>query len=282
MMTKEITIKCQDCGKVIQKEEIEIPCAGCGSLKRQYVAIKSTRLVLKPLQSSEHRRKITFNVLRGIIIITAIAACILATIFPHNRDLVFWTFLGFNILVLIIASIVTSKNSKVKTKLIKDTVGIKVKLGRMDYWIDILKPGATIFLFAFATLYVLLTIVNTTISKPIDFVVVSATLGGLVLAAGAFQSINKPLKERLFQIARLFILATFLLLVFYIMYTVLSSASPDFNPTNYANIDYKWVINEIIFVIAVIGLFGGTYSFSKAIIDLVASLGKDELRVIIE
>lgn len=218
--------------------------------------------------------------LTSLIVLSALASYILTIIFPIETTLIFWIYTGFNIILLIVAIILSTISLNLKKDLVKDIVEIKFNYKSLDDWIEVLKPGAILLLFSFTSAYILLESARK-LTPAVDFVMLPATLGGLTLAASAFQNISERLKNPLLQIAKLFILATFFTLLFYIAY-VLLSATPDFNPNHYTNIDYRWIANEIIFYIVVIGLFGGAYTFSKAIVDLVALLRKDTWWIIIE
>lgn len=133
-------------------------------------------------------------------------------------------------------------------------------------------------LFIGIILYSILNIVGEIPSAlNLNLVIVSATLGGLVLAAALF--IKRPSSEQssddtqhdLLGIAKEFILSTALLLFFYLFWGVaqLLDVAP-------CSIEVSWIGlgRALTFWIAAVGLFGGAFIFSNAMINLIVLLKK--------
>jgi hypothetical protein len=102
---------------------------------------------------------------------------------------------------------------------------------------------------------------------------ISATFGGLVLAAASFQE-KDDFRNQLFQVAKKFILATVLLIIFFVTYKIFDSIK--FDPSKFEP-SWDWLTKEIVFFAFIVcGMFGGVYSFSIAVIDLLDLLRKNQ------
>ena len=140
-------------------------------------------------------------------------------------------------------------------------------------WINILESIATPFaliLSLFVVLYLLFDILGKVPEAlHINLVMVSATLGGLVFAGASFTPKGSDGRKLLMNVAKKFIVATFLFLIFFIFFVFIGDKnvapfSLDFykNNSGYA----------IMFWIAAVGLYGGSIYFTLALVNLMFSL----------
>ena len=182
----------------------------------------------------------------------------------RNKDIVYWIFIALGTVSMIFAFIF----GIIQDQYLKNITQRQFNFKSLDDWIDILRQPVIILLALFITLYILLHNINKAkMPLTLDFIILATGFGGFVLAAGQFGK-----KEQLIQIAKLFIFATVLLMSFTLAFMILTVLN--FNPTVFQP-TYNWVINEIIFIVLVVGgLFGGAYLFSQAVIDLIIVLRK--------
>lgn len=263
-MKDRTAIRCRKCDEEIPVEERDVPCPNCGDLRRKYVATLSAKLGFT-VELSDKVQKNTFRISYLLIILSALTYYVIATfnILPDQKNLVFWLFVGFGILILIVAFILASIRITVIEKLKNEKTKFDWKSA--DGWISRLKLGAVLFLFSFISMYLLISIAAPKNSLHLDFVIISATFGGLVLAAASFQQ-KGDFQSQLFQVAKKFILATVLLIMFLATYKVLDSI--EFDPSTF-ELSLDWLTKELVFLAFVVcTMFGGVYSFSKAVIDL--------------
>jgi len=260
-MQDRTSIKCQKCKTEIPLENVRLPCPKCGEMGREYSSTLIARVGLV-VKISDNVRRITFPILYALIILGALAYYFVRTFVPMlDQNLAFWIFIGFNILVLIFAFVLASIKIHAIEKIEREKPRLDWK--STEWWISRLKPGAVLFLFDFISLYL---VTSLTESNPkLDFVIISATFGGLVLAAASFQK-DPEIRGRLMQVAKLFILATVLLIVFIATDSLLELAQ--FNPSQF-ECTLDWILKEAVFLVFVVGGMAlGVWSFSQAIIDL--------------
>ncbi len=274
----ETSVKCQKCDMEIQAKNLDSPCENCGEKHKKYIVVLNARLGLKATITDKILR-ITSNSLYALIILGAFTAGIISLFEKQlsnylplwlTNNLTLWIIV-FGVGIVIIVLLIAFPRMYVIGKLRREEVKFHWK--SCEQWFSITKPGLTILLFAFISLYLLMNI-----AKPlepqlnIDLIIISATLGGLVLTAASFMQGEKQ-RIQLMYVARLFILSTILLILFIVTYSLLRS--PTFNPSEFV-FDRNWIVKEVIFFVFVIGgLFGGTYSFSKAIVNLFDLIWKE-------
>lgn len=266
----ETSVKCQKCGMEIQASNLDSPCEKCGEKQKKYEIILSAKLGLKATMADKILKAVSTS-LYALIILGAFTAGIISLFEKQlsnylplwlTNNLTLWIIV-FGIVIVVIALLLAFPRMYAIGKLRGGEVKFHWKSG--EQWFSIIKPGLTVLLFAFISLYLLMNI-----AKPlepqlnIDLIIISATLGGLVLTASSFMQGEQRIP--LMYVARLFILSTILLILFIVTYSLLRS--PVFNPSEFA-FDGNWIVKEVIFFVFVIGgLFGGTYSFSKALVNL--------------
>lgn len=140
-------------------------------------------------------------------------------------------------------------------------------------WINLLesivKPYAPV-LSIFITIYLVFDIVGKVPNAlHVNLVMVSATLGGLVFAGASFTPKNSESRKLLMNVAKKFIVATFLFLIFFIFFTFIGDKnvapfSLDFYKNN--------LVYAILFWITAVGLYGGSIYFTLALVNLMFSL----------
>ena len=140
-----------------------------------------------------------------------------------------------------------------------------------ENWINTLESIATPFaliLSSFVVLYLLFDILGKVPEAlHINLVMLSATLGGLVFAGASFT--RSEGRKLLMNVAKKFIVATFLFLIFFVFFTLIGDKniapfSLDFYKNNLAY--------AILFWIAAVGLYGGSIYFTLALVNLMFSL----------
>lgn len=279
-MTEERIIKCQSCGTQIPDDKVRTPCPNCGDTKRNYVVSLSDKLGLK-VEVSENRQRIIFDkiyILYSILILGALIG-LGGTLFKgisiekNTAFIVLVSVVFISVIAIIIwANIIIKQIEKTSGKRI---ITFKWKsLILLDVWIGIIRQPFILLLFSLVVTYQVLNIVGQ-VKSPLsmDLTMLSATFGILVLAAAAFQKADSKLRKKLMPIAKYFILAAFLLIVFNVTYSILSSMK--FDPSQF-RLNYEWIISELMYILLVLGgMFGGAYSFSTALIDLIILLKED-------
>ena len=265
-MANNITIKCQECGTEIPPDKAKLPCPKCGGTRRDYSATFSSHLGLG-LAKYNSARNWVYGIIIALIILVALAGYIVSTfILPQLKDLIYWIFMGLCTVFLFIALGFAIWRDK-----ILEDKALAFDFKSLNDWLAILRMPAILILFPLIVLYVLThAYMKTKMPFNIDFIVLSTALGGLVLAAGEFAVKDNPNKPQLIKIAKYFIFAVVLFILFTL--TIMVITLLNFNP-NVPELTYKWIITEIIFVLfGMGGIFGGSFLFSMAIIDLVISL----------
>ena len=223
--------KCQKCDREIQTEKLDLPCAYCGDKQKKYILTIKAKLGWKAEITDKTQRAIFFG-LRTCIIVSALIACII-TLFKKQlvdnlplwlvNNLTLWLIV-FGVSICIVAFLVAFPRIYAIGKLKGEE--IKFHWKSAEEWFSIIKPGLTLLLFSFISLYLILNIA--TPMEPqlnIDLIIISATLGGLVLAAASFLKDEQQIQ--LMHVARSFILSTILLIVFVVTYALLRSQTFD-------------------------------------------------------
>ena len=192
---------------------------------------------------------------------------------PEHKIIALYIIVGIDIMVIVVAMIFMW----LRIREIEKSTGEKTKFEWKSllcpgYLIQILRPSATLFLFGFISSYGVINY-GGHIPAPlnIDFIILSATLGGLVLTAASLKKIKDSWQKQLTNIAKLFILAAFLFIIFVTFYSLLNLTN--FKPQDWQPSNLYWWETQILFVIFIAGgILGGAYAFSKALVDLVALL----------
>ncbi len=212
------------------------------------------------------------NYLYLVLTIIILTGIILVTNHFKSLILVFWRHLPYNFNKYCINIVLNIKKNwsyilvltKIVWKWIKD-----------EDWIDYLERLSKSFagiLSIFVVLYLLFDISSRVPEAiHIDFVMISATLGGLVFTgASLLNNKNEQNKKRFLNIAKKFIIATFLFFIFVVFFTLIQDKN--IKPFSFE----AGVFNTILFWIAAVGIYGGSYFFSLALMDLIVSLRKIE------
>lgn len=140
----------------------------------------------------------------------------------------------------------------------------------IDALIAWLEQPSKILLSIGIVFYIILDIVGEIPSAlHVNLVILSAIFGGLVLTGALFKRSPEDTQHRLLGIAKLFILSTALLLLFYIFYGLVELLHVD--PWS-IEFSVMGALRAVFFWIIVAGIFGGTYIFSYALIDLIILL----------
>jgi len=266
----ETMVKCQNCDREIQAAKIDLPCEYCGDRQKKYILTINEKLGWKVKITDKIQRAIFCGLSISIIIGVLIAFII--TLFKKQlinylplwlvSNLTLWLIV-FGIAIVIIAFLVAFPRMYAIGKLKRAETKFHWK--SIDEWVRVIKPSLTLLLFSFISLYLILSIANP--MEPqlnIDLIIISATLGGLVLTAASF--LKGEQRIQLMSVARLLILSTILLIIFVVTYALLHSTT--FDPSIFTP-DSDWIVKEVVYLVFVVGgIFGGVYSFSKALLDL--------------
>jgi len=152
------------------------------------------------------------------------------------------------------------------TKFVKTLWGWVVNI---DNWIEMFKPGFILLLFAMISIYLIYDILGKVPQAlHINLVILSATLGGLVFAGASFIGKGTADRKRLMNVAKMFIIATFLYIIFFIFFTFIQDKN--INAFSFEG----GVVNTILFWLAALGIYGGSYFFACALVDFIISLRK--------
>lgn len=139
----------------------------------------------------------------------------------------------------------------------------------IDNWIEMFRPGFILFLFAMISIYLIYDILGKVPEAlHINLPILSATLGGLVFAGASFIRKGTADRKRLMNVAKMFIIATFLFIIFFIFFTFIKDMNVD--PFSFEG----GVVNTILFWLAALGIYGGSYFFARALVDFIISLRK--------
>ena len=132
-----------------------------------------------------------------------------------------------------------------------------------DAWIETLRPGVSIFLSMIIVFYIILDIVGKVPQAlHTNLAVISATLGGLILAGALFSSPDEQMRRRLMGVAKRFVLATFLFLIFFFCFSVTEAIGVV--PFT-LEISIKGMAGAALFWFSVVGIYGGSYVFASAL-----------------
>lgn len=152
------------------------------------------------------------------------------------------------------------------TKSLKKLQGWVVNI---DNWIEMFRPGSILLLFATISIYLIFDILGKVPEAlHINLVMLSATLGGLVFAGASFTRRGTEDRKRLMNVAKTFIIATFLFIIFFIFFTFIKDMNID--PFSFEG----GVVNTVLFWLAALGIYGGSYFFARALVDFIISLRK--------
>ena len=152
------------------------------------------------------------------------------------------------------------------TKSLKKLRGWVVNI---DNWIEMFRPGSISLLFAAISIYLIFDILGKVPEAlHINLVMLSATLGGLVFAGASFTRKGTVDRKRLMNVAKMFIIATFLYIIFFVFFTFIQDK-------NVSAFSFEGgVVNTILFWLASLGIYGGSYFFARALVDFIISLRK--------
>jgi len=144
------------------------------------------------------------------------------------------------------------------------------EVANKEKWIPGLKAVSVGLLMTFITIYLILDIVGKVpVALHINLVMLSATLGGLVFAGASFTR-KQDFKKQMMAIAKLFIWATVLLMIFYFVFSGI--ADKNIEPFKPPTAD-SYVI-FLLWWVAAAGIYGGSYLFSYALLKFALILRK--------
>jgi len=274
-MAQGITAKCQKCGREIPTDKAKEPCPDCGDMKRNYVVTMSAKLGIK-VEMAEKRERVIIPqaysyALYALLIVGALVGLVGTFIGVSLGDnVVFIVVISvafFCVLGLMVWASILIK----KTEIILGDEVIAFKWKSLAAWIGVIRQPFAVLLFALITIYEVLNLVGL-VKSPLnmDLVMLSATFGGLVLAAGSFQESGSEPQKQLTGIAKLFIVAAFSLFIFNLSYSILNSTT--FDPTKFS-FDYGWISRAVVYIVFVCGgLFSGAYLLSTALVNIIVWL----------
>jgi hypothetical protein len=138
----------------------------------------------------------------------------------------------------------------------------------MNFWIKLVEAFGLPFANLFAALIVIFIIMDiegeVAAALRVGFVILSATLGGLTLtAAGVFRDSPITIRRGLIEAAKKFIFATALFLIFSVGFAIAENLKVD---------PYRFGASSFIFWLSAIGIYGGAYTFSFGLIELLGAV----------
>jgi len=160
-----------------------------------------------------------------------------------------------------------ARKEKDKCKFIKKLWG---EVTNIDSWIEASKPWFVLLLTIFLTIYLIYDILGKVPEAlHINLVMLSATLGGLVFAGASLTRKSDENRKRMLNVAKKFIIATFLFIIFFLVFVLIKDANIDPFDFSKGGVGYT-----IIFWLSALGIYGGSYFFALALVDFVISLRK--------
>jgi hypothetical protein len=143
----------------------------------------------------------------------------------------------------------------------------------VDNWVEVfkgLRPWSIVFFSVFVVIY-LLNDISGQVPQAlhINFAELSAILGGLVFTGATLYREDIENRKRLMNVAKLFIIATFLFLIFFVFFIPIKDVNID--PFDFSRGGFG---NTIIFWLAALGIYGGSVFFASALVNLIISLRK--------
>jgi len=138
----------------------------------------------------------------------------------------------------------------------------------IDSWIEASKPWFVLLLMTFVAIYLIYDILGKVPEAlHINLVMLSATLGGLVFAGASLNRKSDGNRKRMLNVAKKFIIATFLFIIFCLFFILIKDANID--PFDFSKGGFGYTI---IFWVAALGIYGGSYFFALALVDFIISL----------
>ncbi len=138
--------------------------------------------------------------------------------------------------------------------------------------LELLSKALAPTLSIFITLYLVFDILGKVPEAlHINLVMLSATLGGLVFAGASFINKEKDseCRKQLLDVAKKFIIATFLFLIFFVFFTFIQDMNIALFKFDFSR---EGFVRGVLFGIAALGLYGGSIYFTLALVNLIFSL----------
>jgi len=142
----------------------------------------------------------------------------------------------------------------------------------IDNWIEASRPGFIPFFMAAITIYIIYDILGKVLEAlHVNFVLLSATLGGLVFAGASLYGGDIENKKRFMNVAKKFVMATFLFLIFFVFFIFIKDANVEPLSLDFykENLGYA-----IVFWLVSVGIYGGSGIFALAFVDFIVALRK--------
>ena len=143
----------------------------------------------------------------------------------------------------------------------------------IDNWIEAFRPVFVAIFMAAITIYLIYDILGKVpTALHVNFVMLSATLGGLVFAgASLYNKEDIENRKRLMNVAKKFIIATFFFLIFFVFFIFIK----DVNVALFSLDFYKNNLGyAIVFWLAALGIYGGSGFFAFALVEFIVALRK--------
>ncbi|MFC1906698.1 hypothetical protein ACFLW8_01240 [Chloroflexota bacterium] len=122
------------------------------------------------------------------------------------------------------------------------------------------------------TIYIIFGILgNVPEALHVNFVMLSATLGGLVFTGASLYVGDIENKKRFMSVAKKFVMATFLFLIFFVFFIFVKDVNVEPFSLNFYKEHFS---HAIVFWLADVGIYGGSGIFALAFVDFIVALRK--------
>ena len=145
-------------------------------------------------------------------------------------------------------------------------------VANIDRWILGFRWGFGIIFMTFVAIYLIFDVIGKVPEAlHINLVMVSATLGGLVFAGASFISKDSEDRKLLMNVAKKFIIATFLFIIFFVFFIFIKDVDVAPFSLDFYRQDLGYAF---LFWLAALGIYGGSGFFAFALVDFIISLRK--------